>query len=222
MFTNLVSNKQVQRPWVAIGLSLLLVTLSPFVVGAKAIETQTLTGTVKQQQKEGTQPVEGAVVLVSGVSPKAAQVLNKDNPSFIDQVNQTFEPHLLPVQAGKPVTFKNSEMVSHNVRLVREEDQQQLKNTMTYAGQSTSYTFKKTGLVHVRCDIHPSMHALLLVQDDPFVWTQTTEDGSFQLKVPADLNGKVQITAWNDTEVLSQTTGGEGTNITLTFPSKKE
>lgn len=183
--------------FLSLGLVLILTSVPTVFVHAG-----TLDGTVEVSTEDGPRSLTGTTVLVEGIPPK----LEPDRERLIDQVSQSFEPHVLVTQTGREVEFMNSEMTSHNVRLVRQEDNKQLMNKMTFSGQSTSYTFEESGIVAVRCDIHPSMLAYTVVVDEPFLSTKTVDDGTFSLDLPEELTGKVTVRAWDEDHGYSSPT----------------
>lgn len=169
------------------------------VLGSGPVLAGALEGSVKVSSQNETTGLSNTLVVVEGVPSE----LEPDRDPLIDQVDQTFEPHVLATRTGVEVKFMNSEMITHNVRLMRQEDDKQLMNKMTFAGQSTTYTFEQPGAVAVRCDIHPSMLAYTIVMDNPFLSTETGDDGSFALDLPEELNSEVTVRAWNEDQGFS-------------------
>ncbi len=113
----------------------------------------------------------------------------------MDQDGCMYRPRVAVVQAGQPVTIKNSDQTLHNVH--------------TYKGPATLFNraqpmgfpaikqkFPTVGdVVKFKCDVHPWMTGYLVVTDNPF-WVVTTEDGAFTLpNVPP---GKYTVEAWHE------------------------
>lgn len=73
-------------------------------------------------------------------------------------------------------------------------------NELTPSGDSVTYTPKRPGIIQVRCDIHPSMKAFVLVRSEQFRWTPIHSDGHFRIKVPGPLEGEHTIHVWNEKE----------------------
>jgi plastocyanin len=113
------------------------------------------------------------------------------NPAVMDQKNETFIPHVLPIVAGTAVRFLNSDKVYHNVF--------SLSPTRSFdlgrypKGQYRDVVFDKPGVVSVYCDIHTYMNAFILVLPNPYYAT-TDRDGRFRIRgVPP---GTYEIRAW--------------------------
>ncbi|MFB6355470.1 MAG: hypothetical protein ABEJ65_03020 [bacterium] len=201
-----------------LGMSLLLiVTGIPTAFAGGTKDTSTLKGTVYASTEDGRKPVSGALVFIEGIQPE----LEPKRNSLIDQVNQTFEPHVLPVRTGRKVEFKNSEMTLHNVRLVRPKNGEQLMNKVTYSNTKVSYTFEKAGVVEVRCDVHPSMLAYAIELDSPFLKVRTGEKGDFNLHISAKLEGEFTVRSWTENHGFSAPKqvnfDGDTQNVELVF-----
>lgn len=137
--------------------------------------------------------------------------------AVLDQINETFVPHVLPILAGTTVQFLNSDEVYHNVFSFSTAKSFDLGRYKT--GKSRSVTFDKPGVVKVYCDIHTHMNAFILVLENPF-FASTDENGYFEIKgVPP---GKYTIKAWHgrwpekSTEVIIEDSGVK--NVNFEFP----
>lgn len=161
---------------------------------------RTIQGTILKETAEGTQPIRDGVILIYGVTLRAPKQRNQ--PAFLDQIHTTFQPHILPVQVGQPIKFLNSDSQIHNVRLNKQDDDTQLMNELTPPGDSMTYTPKRPGIIHVRCDIHPSMEAFLVIRSELFLDTMIHSDGHFRLEVPGPFKGKHKIQVWSEKEGL--------------------
>lgn len=143
-----------------------------------------------------------ANVLVTLDVPDAKVEVPK-TPFVIDQHGCVFEPHCLVVPAGSKVVFKNSDTVTHNVRIVAAKNDP--ANDVMAAGTQKEYVFAKAEKVRVGCDYHPWMSSLVLVVDTPFA-ALTAADGSFA--IPGLKPGTYKVKLWH--EVLGK---GEGEAI---------
>lgn len=201
------------------GLGCLLIAAVTTATIVKAKDTAYLDGSVSVSTDDGTKPVQGAVVLIEGVSPE----LEPKHSPMVDQVDQTFEPHVLPTRTGVKVEFKNSEMTAHNVRLVRSENKKQLMNEMTFSGMKASYTFEQPGVVAVHCDIHPSMLSYVVVVDSPYLSTRTNDKGDFKLQLPAQLKSSFTVRSWTEVRGFSTpkqvSFDGDSQHINLVYSS---
>ncbi len=131
-------------------------------------------------------------------SPKNAHGLKiskkwKNAPKFvtIDQKNEQFIPHILPIRVGTVVRFLNSDSVYHNVFSLSPVKSFDLGKYPR--GQYRSVKFDKPGVVNVYCDIHTHMSAYILVLDTPY-FTQIDSTGHFKMEqIPA---GEYRLVAW--------------------------
>ena len=114
------------------------------------------------------------------------------SPLRMRQENETFIPHVLPIQVGTTVEFPNEDEFYHNVFSVMSGDRFDLGR---YAkGSSAREVFEKPGIVVVRCEIHAGMKAYVVVLDTPY-FTVPDETGAFALKnIPA---GSYKLRAWH-------------------------
>jgi plastocyanin len=112
-------------------------------------------------------------------------------PLEVDQKNQVFIPHVLPVVRGATVRFLNSDPFAHNV--FSPEGRYDLGSWPQ--GQAREHTFTKAGVYTQLCRVHPEMEAFIVVLDTPYFAT-TRPDGAFQIaNVPA---GRYTLVAWSD------------------------
>src|SRR5256714_810015 len=93
----------------------------------------------------------------------------------MDQVSLTFTPPLLFVRAGQPSEFRNSDETLHNVHVTHEDTHEPQFNVAIPTGEIYRYTFKRDGIYHVGCDIHPPLSAATLAATDPFVVTAAAD-----------------------------------------------
>ncbi len=101
-----------------------------------------------------------------------------DAPALMDQYALSFLPQLLVVRTGQAVEFRNSEEVSHNVRVVDVTADSTLFNVATPQGEPYLHEFPRAGEYTVACDIHPGMTAFILAVDASYA-TVAEEDGAF-------------------------------------------
>ena len=146
---------------------------------AAVSNTGTLTGKIELTKgKKG----ENSVVYLKGVK---GQFVPPDQVAKMDQKGKTFVPHLLPVQKGQKVIFKDSDAFSHNVHIYW--GKRSLFNQVQGPGQTSEWLPRRTGEYLVLCDIHREMSAFALVFDHPFfaiVDHQVSEEFTFE-NVPA-------------------------------------
>ncbi len=101
-------------------------------------------------------PVDGGVV-VTLRSTDAARPISKPVPAVMDQVARQFAPHVLVIPVGSPVSFPNSDSVSHQVYSFSPAKTFKLK---LYQGKPYSpEVFGREGIVTLGCNIRDQMHA---------------------------------------------------------------
>jgi plastocyanin len=132
-----------------------------------------------------------AVVYLTGANTRISPAPSAGTPA-LQQINQSFEPHVLGVPVGTTVEFPNMDLVYHNVFSYSKPKRFDLG--YYGKGKSKRVTFDKPGVVQVFCDIHSNMNAYVLVVDTPFV-TQPGDDGAFSFEgLP---NGTYQLKVWH-------------------------
>ena len=106
-----------------------------------------------------------------------------EEPVLIDQIDETFEPHVIAIRDGRDVRFRNSDGGNHNVRSATLEERNEF-NVTTAAGGEYTHTLhmsRKHRPVRVGCDIHPWMSAWIYVFDHPY-FAVTDERGEFEIE----------------------------------------
>lgn len=112
--------------------------------------------------------------------------------AVMDQEDQKFDPHVLPVVRGTTVVFENSDNTGHNVF---SPDGEGYDLGVWGKGETRSYTFEKTGVYTQLCRLHPSMVAFVLVLQNPF-FAVAGADGRFKIEgVPP---GTYTLKAWSE------------------------
>jgi plastocyanin len=111
-----------------------------------------------------------------------------------DQKGCVFQPHVLGLMAGVPITLKSSDPMNHNVNI-------KLKNSggnpTVAGGASLPFTPSSAERTpgQVVCDIHPWMSAWWMVLDSPY-FAVTDDQGNFEIKnVPA---GTQKVVVWQE------------------------
>ena len=128
-------------------------------------------------------------------------------PVTIDQKGMAFVPHVLAVQKGATVIFKNSDAVRHNV-FTPDGDKY---NLGTWGqGESKPHQFNTPGVFHQLCNVHPEMSAFIVVVDNPY-FAVTDGEGKFTIaNVPP---GTYTLKTWSEkqgetTRQVTVTAGG--------------
>jgi plastocyanin len=118
------------------------------------------------------------VYIKSGISPTSV------SPSYtvtLDQKGCQYEPHVIAIQQGGSVVFKNSDPTMHNVHIV-EPDGSSVDVTEGPLGapQTKQFTTPQV-MTPVRCNNHPWMNAFLNVAPNPY-FAVTGPDGKFTIQ----------------------------------------
>ncbi|MCH9650509.1 MAG: hypothetical protein K0U98_19905 [Deltaproteobacteria bacterium] len=103
---------------------------------------------------------------------------------------KSFEPRVLPIVTGTQIRFPNDDPILHNVFSVSPGN---LFDLGFYRkGDSKTWTFEKSGLVRVFCNVHYSMIGFILVLDTPF-FTKPDSTGAFRLTGLPEGGGTLRI-----------------------------
>jgi plastocyanin len=142
---------------------------------------------------EGEQEEVENVVVYLESAPEAPTPARPSRPYVIEQVQERFVPHVLPVLQGSVVEFPNNDPIFHNVfslSSARTFDLGRYPQT-----SSKSVRFDRPGVVKVFCHIHSDMSAVVFVLDNPY-FTKPAADGSFRIDdVPP---GEYTVVAWHE------------------------
>jgi plastocyanin len=143
------------------------------------------------------EPPDRRSVVYLDPAPRAAFDTREEPRPRMDQRNETFVPHVLPIVAGTTVDFPNNDQTYHNVF--------SLSKTKTFdlgryaVGRSKSVRFDRPGIVRVFCDIHSHMSAFILVFAHRY-FALSESDGTYRLEnVPP---GTYTVVAWNESAPL--------------------
>jgi plastocyanin len=120
------------------------------------------------------------VYVKSGIQPWTAPA--DAPPVLMDQKGCRYVPHVVGVQQGGKVEFKNSDPATHNVHtLPQDAANHSVDISETPMGQPQTETFRSPELmIPVRCNNHPWMQAFINVAPNGF-FAVTGPDGSFTL-----------------------------------------
>ncbi len=114
------------------------------------------------------QPTSDVVVSIEGLAPG-----NEKNPHPVAHLQQAtmaqrdlkFVPHVLPILVGTTVAFPNDDQVWHNVYAASKVKKFDLG--LYGPGKSKTVTFNTPGVVRILCNVHPTMEAYIVVEDQP-------------------------------------------------------
>jgi len=132
-----------------------------------------ITGTVKVNGLRS--PADILVYLVK--APPVQEDLSKTK-FIMDQLNLTFNPHILPIPVGASVDFPNNDKVDHNIFSLSRTKKFNLGSYKP--GDNKTVLFDKPGIVELRCDVHAEMAAYIMVLKNPY-FAVTDDQGRFEI-----------------------------------------
>jgi len=167
-----------------------------------------------------TKGLANVVVYLKGVRASEGVTTDKTPPPpVLDQVHCRYTPHVVAVEAGRPLVVRSSDDAMHNVHYAPAGNPA-ANFGMTGPGQEKTVTFAKPELaVRVKCDVHPWMTAYVAVMGNPW-FAVTDAHGKFEVShLPA---GTYTLAAWHERygEVTRQVTVGDGTGGDVAFEYK--
>ncbi len=111
----------------------------------------------------------------------------------IQQINETFVPHVLPIIVGSTVNFPNGDPLFHNVFSLSSARNFDLGRYPK--GQTRSVRFNRPGIVKVFCHIHSHMSAVILVFEHPHFCVSDPVGNFVMNGVPP---GNYEVIAWHE------------------------
>jgi plastocyanin len=101
----------------------------------------------------------------------------------MNQTHLAYVPHVLVVQQGTTVDFKNEDSVGHNVYWPGvSHNKKSAHNMGTWPqGQAKPFTFTELGDVPLLCNVHPEMSGYIFVVPTPY-FAVTDKEGNFVIK----------------------------------------
>ena len=144
--------------------------------------------------RRSPEPRPAVVYLDAG--PRGAFEPDGSARARMDQVDQTFVPHVLAVTVGTTVDFPNSDVTFHNVFSLSKTRSFDLGRYSR--GRSKSVRFDRPGVVQVFCDIHSHMNAYILVFAHRFF---AVTDGAGRYAIGHVPPGSYTLVAWHEGEV---------------------
>jgi len=102
-------------------------------------------------------------------------------PVVLDQRGCRYAPHVIAVQQGGSVEFRNSDPTMHNIHTVSVAGNTQVYFSQGPAGAPQVHKFTTPELMMpIRCNNHPWMEAFLNVAPNPY-FAVTRDDGTFSI-----------------------------------------
>jgi len=133
-------------------------------------------------------------------------------PVVLDQKGCRYTPHVIAVQQGGSVEFRNSDPTMHNIHIVSVAGDPLVDVSQGPAGAPQTRRFTSAELmVPVRCNNHPWMQAFLNVAPNQW-FAVTREDGTFS--IPGLPPGTYTLAA------VHETLGEHDMQVTVTAKSQ--
>lgn len=130
--------------------------------------------------------------VVDGAPPK--KPAKTDKKPKLDQESCAYSPHVLATTLGSTVDIINSDQLLHNVRATL-GDGKSFNYAMPLKGHIVPTKMKALGAHKVTCDVHPWMHAWLVVLPTS-EYAVSDGEGNFALEGIAP--GKHKVKIWHE------------------------
>lgn len=156
----------------------------------------TVSGRVVLIYVDGPQPKKpdhsGVVVWLEPVAAAPRPVPSSPKQTRMLQRDRTFMPNVLAIEVGTAIDFPNDDPIFHNVF---SNYSGQVFDLQLYAPEtSRRVVFRRPGMVHVFCNIHEEMSAVIAVLATPY-FAVTGPDGRFEIRAPAD---EYRLQLWHE------------------------
>ena len=135
-------------------------------------------------------------VIYFDTAPRGAFELDESARATMDQLDETFVPHVLAITVGTTVDFPNRDLTFHNVFSLSKTRSFDLGRYSR--GHSKSVRFERPGVVQVFCDIHSHMNAYILVFSHRYFAVTDPSGGYAITRVPP---GSYTLAVWHEGEV---------------------
>jgi plastocyanin len=145
-----------------------------------------VSGTVDPAYTKG-----GALVYVKEVPGKT--FAPPPVPLVVEQRDQKFSPHVLPILRGTQVRFPNRDRVRHSV--FSPSSARPFNFGIYPPGEDKSIVFDQLGVAAILCTIHEDMSAYILVLQNPY-FAAPAADGRFTLEGVPD--GTYTLVLWHE------------------------
>lgn len=126
----------------------------------------------------------------AGAAPAAVTPPSRPAPQ-VAQIDKSFDPHVLVIQAGTPVQFPNRDPFLHNVFSLF--DGKRFDLGFYEAGSSKTVHFDRVGVSFLFCNIHPEMSAAVVAVDTPYFGLSNRAG---RVSIPDVPDGRYQMNVW--------------------------
>jgi plastocyanin len=119
------------------------------------------------------------VYIKSGIVPSSAA---PNAPAVVlDQKGCRYTPHVIALQQGAQVEFRNADPTMHNIHTTPTDNSQPIDISQSPMGASDMHRFNTPEtMLPVRCNNHPWMQAFINVAPNPY-YAVTKADGTFTI-----------------------------------------
>lgn len=138
-----------------------------------------------------TRGLKDAVAWLEGVP--ASEVATKEMPEepvVVDQRDYAFVPHVLAVEAGREVEFRNGDDANHGVTSYSRDPRNRFDVVTPPGGSQSHRFFASESPVAIGCPVHGSMAAWVYVFDHPY---HAVTDGRGQFRLPPVPSGRYTL-----------------------------
>ncbi|HET6202040.1 MAG TPA: carboxypeptidase regulatory-like domain-containing protein [Planctomycetota bacterium] len=144
------------------------------------------------------------VLVYAKASSKAFEGTKFETPKSAVLLNQegcTYKPHVLGVMVDQPITIRNSDETSHNIKcLPKKNTGFNLSQTKKGLEETRKFDTEEVAPpIRLECNVHPWMNGFCGVFSHPF-FAVTGEDGTYTIAgLPP---GEYEIVAWQESPKL--------------------
>jgi len=143
-------------------------------------------------------------------------------PVEVDQHRCVFAPHVVTVQTGQPLVYRNSDGALHNVHAYATRNKSW--NTASPAGTTTRpVKLRVEEIVAVKCDVHPWMASFIGAFPHPYHGVTADDGAAFIAGVPP---GEYALKVWQERygiqAVKVVVKAGETTRVEVVVKAKGE
>lgn len=158
-------------------------------------------------------------VVASLPSIQKGKALGKlDKPPVLDQKNCEYHPYAQIIPVNTTLEITNSDDVLHNIK-TKGGSKTSFNMAQPKFKRKLTYDFKNPEIVQVECNVHGWMHAIIVVEDNPYD-ALTDANGSFKITdVPP---GKYTVKVWHSKlgEQTKEVTVGPKEEVKVAFEMK--
>lgn len=123
----------------------------------------------------------GIIVWLENQDPDESYGHGEDSLPVLNQVDKRFQPRLMAIRSGSSVRIVNSDPFYHNVFSL--SGRNRFNVGYRTPEDSDIVLFEHDGVVDIFCDIHPGMHAVILVLPRQAVsWQRVDESGTYRFE----------------------------------------